>query len=94
MSEPLSWDRLVTELSFLDIVREESKRTLHCEPHRVDQVRAAVDQSGAADVITVRGNPACPEGKILIFDEGAMAAAHEEFLQGLATQPWKFGGTP
>lgn len=93
MTEPLTWDRLVTELTFLDVVREESKRTIHCEPQEVHRIRAAVDQAGAADIITVRANPACLPGQMLIFDEGALAAAHEEFLQGLARKPWKFGRT-
>lgn len=87
------WDRMVTELAFLDVVREESRRAIHCEPHRVDQLRAAVDQLGAADLITVHANPACPSGKMLIFDEGAMTAEREEFLQGLTKAPWKFGET-
>lgn len=91
MTEYADWDRLATELNFLNIVREEAKRTIHCEPHRVNQIRAAVDQAGAASVITVCGNPACPPGQILVLDEGAMAAAHEEFLQGLASKPWNGG---
>lgn len=88
------WDRIVTDLAFLDVVREESKRTIHCEPHRVDQIRAAIDQLGAADTFTVVANPACPAGQFLVFDDNAIAAAHEEFLQGLRSGPWRLGGRP
>lgn len=91
------WDRLVAEIGFLEIVREESKRTIYCEPHRVDQVRAAVDQYGASDLLTVRANPICGPGQLIVMDEGALKAAGREaerkFLQGLVWQPWRFGGT-
>lgn len=93
MTEPLSWDQLAAELGFLDIVREESKRTIYCELHRVHQIRAAVDQAGASGILTVRANSACPPGQLLIIDENAMAAAQEEFIQGLGRKPWRFGGT-
>ncbi|BBB01061.1 hypothetical protein RVR_8301 [Actinacidiphila reveromycinica] len=95
MSESL-YDQMVTEIRFLEIAREESKRTVYCEPHREHQIRAAVDQAGVADIITVRASPACPAGELLIVDEGALKAAGEvakrELLQGLQRQPWRFGG--
>jgi len=94
MTEPLSWDQLAAELGFLDIVREESKRTIYCEPHRVHQIRAAVDQKGATDILTVRASAARPPGQLIIIDEGAMAAAEAEFIQGLGRAPWRFGGRP
>jgi hypothetical protein len=86
------WDRLATELRFLDIAREEARRTIHCEPHRVDEIRAYIDGQGAGDYLTVVANPACPAGQMLIFDDNAIAAAHEQFLQSLRRQPWRFGG--
>lgn len=87
------WDRITTELRFLEIAREEARRTIHCEPHRVDEIRAYIDQHGAGDYLTVVASPVCPAGQILIFDDNAIAAAHEEFLQRLKRQPWRFGGT-
>lgn len=91
-SEPLDWDRIAAELRFLEIAREEAKRTIHCLPEDVDRIRAAVDQLGAADTFTVVANPACPDGQMLIFDDNAIAAAEAEFIQGLGRKPWRFGG--
>jgi hypothetical protein len=85
------WDRLVADLRFLDIAREESKRTIYCEPHRVDQIRAVVDQHGGAGIFTVRANPICDPGQLIIVDDGAIEAAEQEFLQGLVRVPWRFG---
>jgi hypothetical protein len=84
------YDEIVTAIRFYDMAREESKRTVLCEPHREHQLRAAVDQLGMADVITVRASAACPEGQMLIVDEGAIEAQHQEWLQGLARKPFWF----
>jgi hypothetical protein len=92
VSEPWGLDRIVTELGFLEITRQESKRTIYCEPQYEHGLRVLVDQLGAADVFTVRVSPACPEGRLLIVDDGAFDAAEREWLQGLTRQPWKFGG--
>ncbi|MFI0900584.1 hypothetical protein [Streptomyces sp. NPDC020983] len=85
------WDRIVTELAFLDVVREESRRTILCEPHREQQIRAAVDQAGAADIFAVKPSPTCPPGKLLVLDERALAAAHAELVQKLTRKPWMLG---
>jgi len=53
--------QMLDAINALHIAREESKRTILCEPHREHQVRAAVDQAGAADLFTVRPSAACPE---------------------------------
>lgn len=76
-------DRLLGAIRFYDIARAEAKRTILCEPHREHQIRAAVDQLGAADILTVRASPACPEGKLLVIDEGVIDAQWQETLQGL-----------
>lgn len=90
------WDRLVADINFLEMAREESKRTIYCEPHRVEQVRAAIEARGAGDILTAVANPACPEGQLLIVDEGAFAAAAEQsrqsLLRELQRQPWRLGG--
>lgn len=76
--------RMLTAICFHEIVREEARRTILCEPHREHAIRAAVDQAGAADILTVKASPACPEGKLLVMDEGAFEAQHREWLQGFA----------
>lgn len=65
------------------IACQESKRTILCEPHREHQVRAAIDQAGAVDIFTVRPSLLCPEGKLLVIDENAIAAQAREWQQGL-----------
>ncbi|MGW5175916.1 hypothetical protein ACWERY_16330 [Streptomyces sp. NPDC004082] len=79
--------RMLTAIQFHRIAREESKRTILCEPHHEHQVRAAVDQAGAADTLTVRPSPACPEGKLLVIDENAIEAGLREAARSPAF-PW------
>jgi hypothetical protein len=66
--------RMLDAIHLLGIAREESKRTILCEPHREHQVRAAVDRAGAADILTVRASAACPEAKLLVINEAALEA--------------------
>ncbi|MDX2550103.1 hypothetical protein [Streptomyces stelliscabiei] len=73
--------RMLTEIQFFHLVREESKRTILCEPHREHQVRAAVDQAGAADILTVRPSAACPTDKLIVIDENALDAGLRESAQ-------------
>ncbi|MEU6597835.1 hypothetical protein [Streptomyces flaveolus] len=75
--------RMLTAIQFFDLIRQESKRTILCEPHREHQVRAAVDQAGVADILTVRASAACPKDKLLVIDEGAHEAQTREWQQGL-----------
>ena len=77
-------DRMLDAIRFHELARQEARRTILCEPHREHQIRAAVDQLGAADVLTVRASPACPEGRLLVVDEGAIEASLRESLQGWA----------
>lgn len=88
MSDELQ--RMLDAIRFIEIAREESKRTILCEPHREHQVRAAVDQAGAADILTVRASAACPEGQLLVIDEGALEALTREWQQGLMrSERWR-----
>lgn len=71
MSDELQ--RMLDAIEVLHVAREKLKRTILCEPHREHQVRAVVDQAGAADILTVRASAACPEGKLLVIDPTAWA---------------------
>ena len=62
-------------------VQGDAKRTVLCEPYRADEVRAAVEARGYGDVLTVLASPYCPEGKLLVIDEGAMEASGRQALQ-------------
>jgi hypothetical protein len=75
--------RMLDLIRFHEIARQEAKRTILCEPHREHQIRAAVDQAGAADILTVRASPACPQGQLLILDTGALDAWWDEWAQRL-----------
>lgn len=86
--------RLLDEIRFYEIARQESRRLILCEPHREHQVRAAVDQAGATDILTVRASPACPEGKLLVIDRGAIDAQWNEWAQGMTNKPIRFHGDP
>lgn len=79
---------LLTAIAFQAIVDAESSRTLIVEPHRHAQIQAAVDGAGANRWMTVLASPACPAGKILVFDEQAMDAGMNE----MAARPIRFFG--
>lgn len=80
--------RMLTAIQFFDLVRQESKRLILCELHREHQVRAAVDQAGAADILTVRPSAVCPEGKLIVIDEDALEAGLREAAQRGPMFPW------
>jgi hypothetical protein len=73
--------RMLDAINFLHLIREGSKRTILCEPHREHQVRATIDQARAADILTVRPSGACPEDKLLVIDENALEAGLREAAQ-------------
>ncbi|MFI5687915.1 hypothetical protein [Streptomyces sp. NPDC051636] len=86
MSDELQ--RMLDAIQLMHLAREESKRTILCEPHREHQVRAAVDQAGAAHIITVRPSAACPEDKLIVIDENALEAGSREAAQRGPMFPW------
>lgn len=73
--------QMLNAIRFHEIAREESKRLILCEPQREHQIRAAIDQAGAADILTVKPSPACPEGKLILIDHGTFEAQQREWLQ-------------
>lgn len=60
----------------------DAKRTVLCEPHRVDEIRGAVDRMGAAGILTVKASKVCPEGKLLVIDEQALEASARQAASG------------
>jgi hypothetical protein len=65
-------------------IRGDAKRTVLCEPHRVAELRAAAEQRGYSDLITIRASPLCPEGKLLVLDDSAMEATWQQAIQRAA----------
>ncbi|MCX5239809.1 hypothetical protein OG824_31870 [Streptomyces prunicolor] len=55
----------------------EARRTLICEPHLVDELRAAVEAKGLAGLITVTGSPVCLPGQAFVLNPAAL----DEVLQ-------------
>lgn len=77
------------EARFFAQIIGDAQRTILCEPHRVDEIRGAVDRMGAAGILTVKASQVCPEGKLLVLDEQAMEAS----LRQAASRPiWFHGG--
>lgn len=65
---------------FWEQIRGDAKRTVVCEPHRADELRALIEERGY-DHITVLASPACPEGQFLVIDEQALEASGREAAQ-------------
>ncbi|WP_435279154.1 hypothetical protein [Streptomyces sp. 1222.5] len=79
-----AYNDLVNDIRFWDQIQGDAKRTILCEPHRVDEVRDAVDERGYSEILTVRASPACPEGKLLVLDDSAMEASWRQTIQRAA----------
>ncbi|MFF8482348.1 hypothetical protein [Streptomyces antibioticus] len=69
------------EIRFWAQMIGDRQRTVICEPHRIDEIRAAVAERGYDSFITVRASPFCPEGKLLLLDEVAMEASQRQLFQ-------------
>jgi hypothetical protein len=69
---------------FWEQIRGDAQRTILCEPHRVADIQAAVEQRGVSDHITVRASPSCPPGKLLVLNDSAMEASWQQTIQRAA----------
>ncbi|MEI5032427.1 hypothetical protein RB201_04300 [Streptomyces sp. S1A(2023)] len=56
----------------------DAKRTILCEPHRVDEIREAVDRADVAGTLTVQASAACPPGNLLVIDDQALEASFRQ----------------
>lgn len=65
---------------FWQQVEGDAKRTILCEPHRVDEIQAIIDERGYGH-LALRASPFCPEGKLLVIDDGAIEAGFQQALQ-------------
>lgn len=74
------------EASFSAQIIGDAKRTVLCEPHRVDEIREAVERLGMAGILTVKASQVCPKGKLLVIDEQAMEASARQ----AASRPIRF----
>lgn len=78
-----AYDDLVNDVRFWDQIQGDAKRTVLCEPHRVDEIQAAVEERGLSH-LTVRASPFCPAGKLLVLDDSAMEASWRQTVQRAA----------
>ncbi|MGW2938614.1 hypothetical protein ACWDA7_44185 [Streptomyces sp. NPDC001156] len=76
-----AYDDLANDLRFWDQIQGDAKRTVLCEPHRLDEIRAAVEELGLDAIITLRASQYCPAGQLLVIDEGAVEASGRQALQ-------------
>lgn len=82
-------DRIRTDIAFLRQIEGDAKHTVYCEPHRVDELRAAVERQGWAHILTVVGSPACPAGQLLVADTGALEAVQRQAMQRMTSRPFR-----
>lgn len=61
-------------------VKGDQKRMILCEPHRLDEIQAVIDELGY-DHLTLCASPFCPEGKLIVLDEPAMDASWRQTIQ-------------
>lgn len=80
-------EQIYTDVRFWAQIIGDSKRTVICEPEKVDAVREAVESRGLGGIVTVQGSLACPPSKLLIIDEPALLAASEQMSQRIRF-PW------
>ncbi|MFF0055659.1 hypothetical protein ACFYRI_14840 [Streptomyces microflavus] len=76
------------EARFFAQIIGDARRTILCEPHRVDEIQEAVNRMGMAGILTVKASPVCPEGKLLVIDEQALEASARQ----AASRPIRFYG--
>ncbi|WP_037616404.1 hypothetical protein [Streptomyces aureus] len=69
-----------TDEAFWKQIDGDAKRTVLCEPHRLDEILAVVEARGY-DHITVLPSQHCPAGKLFVIDEGAIEASVRAALQ-------------
>jgi len=84
-------DRILVDIEFARIWREESKRTIICRPEHATELRWRIDQAGLDDVLKIVEQSFVPEGTIWIIDEQAIEAGTR---QALAKPPVLFGYRP
>lgn len=65
MSDP---DRLISSITSLAETLKGLRRTILCEPDRMETIRAAVEAAGVSEIITVKAFPACPQGQLLLVN--------------------------
>ncbi|MEV6854737.1 hypothetical protein AB0M89_13120 [Streptomyces microflavus] len=70
---------------FVQIVGD-AQRTVLCEPHRVAEIREAVERLDMAGILTVKTSQVCPEGKLLVIDVQALEASARQ----AASKPIRF----
>jgi hypothetical protein len=64
-------------------VEGDAKRTILCEPHRLGEFLAIVEERGC-DHITVLASAFCPAGQVIVIDDSAMEASWRQTIQRAA----------
>lgn len=72
--------RIMTDIRFAEIAREESRRVVIARPEDVGRLRWLLDQAGVGDLATVVESPYAPEGRYLVMDQQAIEAGTREAI--------------
>lgn len=75
---------ICTNIAFWQQIQGDAKRTVLCEPERLAEIQAAIEERGYGDTITVRASAVCPEGQMIVIDEAAMEASERQLFQRAA----------
>jgi hypothetical protein len=79
----------MTEIKFIMQIIGDAKRRLIVRPEHEAMARAALAVHDPLGLITLDVNPICPEGKMLLIDEPALAASEAQFLtRRVGIQPY------
>ncbi|MGH9252638.1 MAG: hypothetical protein ACRD0W_24445 [Acidimicrobiales bacterium] len=73
---------MLTEIRFWSQVIGDAKRIILCSPELESRVKSWIDARGMGGVLTVKASRGCPDDRIFIIDQGAMAATMAKFALG------------
>jgi hypothetical protein len=80
--DPLAYiQQLMTDVAFAHQVRGDARRTIYAHPDEAPGLRAAVDQLGAEDIITVHASPIPDKGTAYVVDDAALEASQAQAMQ-------------
>ena len=74
MNDSPASNDILTEVSFWMQVMGDAKRTIVCSPDLESRVKGWIDARGMGHLLKMVANQACPDNRIIIIDEQALAA--------------------
>lgn len=90
MTGPDPWTllrRLLDDVAFAQIVKDEAHRMLLVMAADVDRITHLIYEAGAADMFTIQPCPWLPPNTMVVIDEQMMEAERREMFQSIRTMP-------